>query len=172
MASGAVVPASVVDPDESPVVPPVVVDPIVPVVVSPVDPVVSAAIVVPVEVDVGPVVGTLDVCPVVVPVTVVVVPVAVLVVPPELDEPVMSAPGEKQPPTRQVPTSASLATPRAKGIPDFGVIDRIAATIPQRPRAALWTAFGAVLPRAPAAEEPRPAPGPTPFPCAETGSLV
>lgn len=166
-------PASVVDPDESPVV----VDPIVPVVVSPVEPVVSAAIVVPVEVDVevevGPVVGTLDVCPVVVPVTIIVVPVAVLVVPPELDDPVMSAPGEKQPPTTQVPTSASLATPRAKGIPEFGLFDRIAATIPQRPHAALWTAFGAVLRRAPAAaDEPLPAPGRTPFPCAETGPLV
>lgn len=115
---------------------PSVISPLEPVVVDPVvvDPVVGAPVVDdpgPASLEVGPVVDA-----VVDPVTEAAVVVVVPDVAPELDEPVMSGPGEKQPTSPPTPTIASLATPRTRGIPEKGVDDgRIAATIPQRPRA-------------------------------------
>jgi hypothetical protein len=159
--------AVVVDPVDVPFVSLLVVDPDIvdPDVVDPdvVDPVVGASLVV-VPLELASVTATVTLAASVEPL--------MPVVPPEPDEPVTSAPGEKQPATRHGPTS--LATPRMKGIPwSKAVIDRITATIPQGPQVGLRTAFSAVFHRAPtAAELPPPAPVQTPFPCAEPRPLV
>ncbi len=154
----------VVDPVDVPFVSLLVVDPDI---VDPdvVDPVVGASVVV-VPLELASVTATVTLAA-----SVDAVPLVPLVLA-EPDEPATSAPGEKQPASRHGPTS--LATPRMKGIPwSEAVIDRITATIPQRPQVGLRTAFGAVFHRAPtAAELPPPAPVQTPFPCAEPRPLV